>query len=359
MKRLYYILAILSAILLTETLQAQETERRTPQMTRGEDRRRQEAENNSGLPDLTVRAQNRNETLTQEIGNARWMRVIYRELDLTKEQNAALYYPTTPVNGMMNLFTAIFKLIADGKLTVYEYVGDYEIFDEAHQLGFKDMLDKFHIMYEETPATGRQPAQFVINESDIPSIDVKSYYVKEAWYFDQNNSIFDVKTLAICPILTDNTEYGEQKMPMFWLPYENVRPYISANYIMTSNINNAKTYTMDDYFRRRMFDGEIIKTENLMNVALQAYCPTPDSMKREQERIESQLVAFEDSLWFKPDTTILTDKEKKEAKKSAKRAGKDTGVSAQSGETKTKEQKVKAPKAAKSAPVRSVRRRGR
>ncbi len=82
MKRLSYILAILSAFLLTNTLQAQETERRSPQLTRGEDRRNAGKENNSGLPDLTVRAQNRNEQLTQEVGRARWMRVIYREVDL-------------------------------------------------------------------------------------------------------------------------------------------------------------------------------------------------------------------------------------------------------------------------------------
>ena len=49
-------------------------------------------------------------------------------------------------------------------------------------------------------------------------------------------------------------------MPMFWLPYENIRPYISNSYIMTSNMNKAMTFTMDDYFRRRMFEGDIIKT---------------------------------------------------------------------------------------------------
>ena len=66
---------------------------------------------------------------------------------------------------------------------------------------------------------------------------------------------------------------------------------------------------MDDYFRRRMFDGDIIKTQNLMNQPLQAYCPTPDSLKKEQDRIEKQLVSFEDSLWMKPDTTLLKELE--------------------------------------------------
>ena len=94
-------------------------------------------------------------------------------------------------------------------------------------------------------------------------------------------------------------------MPMFWIPYENLRPYINTAYIMTSNINNAMTFTLDDYFRRRMFQGDIFKTQNLMNQPLQAYCPTPDSMKREQERIENQLITFEKSLYLQPDTAQL------------------------------------------------------
>ena len=201
-----------------------------------------------------------------------------------------------------------------------------------------------------------EPASFVVNESDIPSGDVRSYYIKEAWYFDQNNSVFDVKTLAICPILTIVDDMGQNTMPMFWIPYENLRPYINTAYIMTSNINNAMTFTLDDYFRRRMFQGDIFKTQNLMNQPLQAYCPTPDSMKREQERIENQLITFEKSLYLQPDTAQLAADTKGKKTKSAtvSARGKKTEVAK---ESKQKEVKVKAPKAQKSAPVRSVRRR--
>ena len=144
-------------------------------------------------------------------------------------------------------------------------------------------------------------------------------------------------------------------MPMFWLPYENIRPYISNSYIMTSNMNNAMTFTMDDYFRRRMFEGDIIKTQNLMNLPLQAYCPTPDSLKNEQARIEGQLTGFEKSLWYQPDTTLVAV-DSKAAKKAAKRsARKDKGSTQEAAPEKAA--KVKAPKAEKSAPVRRVRRR--
>ena len=220
------------------------------------------------------------------------------------------------------------------------------------------MLDRFGIYYEEVPGQGNQGTTFVINESDIPSETVRSYYVKEAWYFDQNNSVFDVKTLAICPIMTTSGDVGELTMPMFWIPYESIRPYINTAFIMTSNINNAMTFTLDDYFRRRMFEGEIYKTQNLMNQPLMAYCPTPDSLKKEQDRIEGQLVAFEKSLWFQPDTTQVEDpKAAKKARKSSARGQGGATTEKAVKETKEKTVKTKAPKAEKSSPVRSVRRR--
>jgi gliding motility associated protien GldN len=357
MKRFLY--ASMLLLVFSAVAGAQTPDQRVPRMSRGGDRQprggQQPAGNNSGLPELTVRAQIMNEQLSREIGDARWMRVIYRDIDLMKEKNAPLYYPVQELNGMKNLFTTLFQLVSEGKIDVYKYLPDYESFEAENMLPFKDMLDNFNIFYEEVPAGGGNPARYVINASDVPSQEVKSYIVKEAWYFDQNNSIYDVRTLAVCPIAYMISDIGEQRMPMFWAKYEDIRPYIKNSYIMTSSVNNARTFTVDDYFRRRMFEGEIVKTENLMNLALLQYCPTPDSMLAEQQRIENQLKAFNDSLWIRPDTTVVLSR--KEAKKAA-RAVKKTA----SNENKSASKKEKAPaapkeKAAKSAPARSIRRR--
>lgn len=353
MKRLYVILALASVLGGTGTAYAQENnqqrERRTP-VARTGSQEAQKKEN--GLPELTVRAQDMNDRMTQEIGNARWIRVIYREVDMNKEENAPLYYPVRPMNGNMNLFSTIFQLLSEGKLTVYEYLDGYEAFEDDHIIDFKTILDKYQIYYEEVPGRGGEEPSYIINESDVPSAEVHSYLVKEAWYFDQNNSVFDVKTLAICPIMTVVGDLGEQRTPLFWLPYESLRPYITNSLIMTSNLNNAKTFTIDDYFRRRMFDGEIIKTENLMNKTLREYYPQPDSLKLAQERIEHQLTSFQESLYWHPDTTQVADT--KEARKAAKARVKETKAT-QEKETKVKE--AKAPKAESTAPIRSVRRR--
>lgn len=347
MKRLFCLVTLINALLSAGPVIAQETqqERRTPRFERGE----RAVEKTSSLPELTVRSQDMNERLTQEIGNARWMRVIYREVDLTKEQNAPLYYPVRPINGNANLFSTIFQVLSENRVDAYEYIGDYEDFSDDRKITFdKEFLDRYYIFHEEVEGNGGEP-QFVINESDVPSAEVRSYYVKEAWYFDQNNSVFDIKILAICPILFATGDFGEERRPMFWLPYENIRPYIRNNYIMTSNTNNAKTFTIDDYFRRRMYDGEIVKTENLMNRSLVEYCPTPDSLKREQQRIEAQLVAFEQGLYLQPDTAVVADAKDEPKQKASARASRTSSVK------EPKAAKVKAPKAAKTAPVRSIR----
>ena len=351
MKHMHYILIVGSALFFASPSMAQEEaqsqqqtqQRKSPRATTGS---RTES-SDSNVPELTVRAQNMNEHLTKEIGNARWMRVVYREVDLTKEQNAPLYYPVRPVNQNVNLFTIIFRLLSENKIKAYEYLDGYEVFDAAHEVNFKDLLDRFYVLYKEEPVKGTNTVKYVIDESDVPSEEVKSYYVKEAWYFDQHNSVFDVKILAISPILFSSGDMGEQRMPMFWLPYETIRPYVSTSSIMTSNINNAKTFTVDDYFRKRMFSGDIVKTENLMNRNLQQYCPTPDSMKQEQARIENELTAFRQSLWIPEDTTSVAANTKQSTKGRVKSA---------QPSTKQKTVKQKSVKAEKSAPVRSVRR---
>ena len=364
MKRFFYIGAFFLALTWFAQAQQNTTGARVSRVDRNT---QQQAAANTGLPALSVRAQRMNDQLTQETGNARWVRNILRELDLTKEKNAPLYYPVQETNGMKNLFTTMFQLLSEGKIKVYGYQADYESFEDDNILPFKAMLDKFNIYYDEIPAGGGRPASYAVNASDIPSREVNRFYVKEAWYFDQNNSVYDVKTLAICPIALLMMESGEElSNAMFWVKYEDIRPYIVNSRIMTSSINNAKIYTIDDFFRRRMYDGEIIQTENLLNLPLAILFETDEELFAEQQRIEDQLKTFNDSLWVKPDTTAVA-LSKKDARKVSSSRGSSAGKAASNDKTsKEKVSKEKTPKpqtektekaaATKSAPTRSIRR---
>src|SRR5665647_2046864 len=68
-----------------------------------------------------------------------WKRDVYRMVNLLDGNNGALYFPVEPTPERQNLFCTIFSLVADGRLTAYEYFLDgREIFSDAYAVKFKD-----------------------------------------------------------------------------------------------------------------------------------------------------------------------------------------------------------------------------
>ena len=165
-----------------------------------------------------------------------WRRDIYRELDLNRDNNAGLYYPVEPIDKQVNLFTYIFKLALNDYIPVYEYRLDgNEVFTDSARVKMKTVLDNYHIFYEEKDGKLR------VDNSDIPSAEVKLYYLKESAYYDQANSSFHRKVLAICPVMMREDDFGGEasKYPLFWVKYADLEPFLSRQTLMTSNLNNA------------------------------------------------------------------------------------------------------------------------
>ncbi|MBP1618390.1 MAG: gliding motility protein GldN [Bacteroidetes bacterium] len=356
MKHILAIVAIVFASqLLTFSVSAQETAR-----DRINRRNNAQQQASNSIPQLSVRAANMNQSLTQDISNVRWMREIYRLVDLNKEKNAPLYYPVEPIGDRMNFFTMIFRLLASGSINAYEFLDGKEIFTDQYRIKFKEgLLDRFKILYHE------EGGKYVVDDSDVPSNEVTAYYVKEAWYFDQSNSVVDVKILAICPVLYRQDDFGAVAIPnpLFWLPYENIRPYAARMPIITSSLNNASTGTVDDFFRKHSFQGEIYKTTNMKNLALAQIYPNDTIRKKEQVKIEAQLSQFEKSLWATcaecDSISHLAKKEPvKSASKSAKNDKKRTNEPLSDKKSAAKSSTTKQAKTStQSAPKRSMRNR--
>ena len=251
------------------------------------------AQQNGDAP--TLRAQISFPTALSMDEDVVWRRDIYRELDLNSEANAALYYPVEPKGNQMNLFTTIFRLMMTGKITVFQYRMDgNESFAAADRVDPKSFLDNYHIYYEKQ-ANGR----IKLDNSDIPSREVKSYYIKESSFFDQRSATFHTRVLALCPIMTREDDFGDggTRYPLFWVKYDDLAPYLTRQQVMTSNLNNAVVMSIDDYFARNQYKGKIYKTNNLLGQTLSQYCTTDSAMAKEQKRIEAELVAFEKNIW--------------------------------------------------------------
>jgi gliding motility associated protien GldN len=195
----------------------------------------------------------------------------------------------------MNLFTYIFKLMMTGQVRCYEYRLDgNEVFNDSARVKPLAFLDNYHIFYEKT-ANGR----IRLDNSDIPSREVKGYYIKESAYYDQASATFHTKVLALCPIMSREDDFGDgtAKYPLFWVQYDDVAPFLSKQTIMTSNLNNAATMSVDDYFTKNMYKGKIYKTNNMLGRTLAQYCPSDSALSQEQKRIEAELEQFEKNLW--------------------------------------------------------------
>ena len=226
-----------------------------------------------------------------------WRRDIYRTLDLTKDENAPLYFPVEPQGDNVNLFTLLFQLLNTGKIPAYEYKLDgVEDFQKSNRMHFKDMLERYHIFYE---VNGNS---IKVEPSDIPSAEVLSFNVKESSYYDQHTATFQSRVVAICPVLhrTDDFDTRVNKYPMFWVKYDDVKTYLSGREIMTSNLNNAARMSMEDFFATNHYKGEIYMTTNMQNRSLQQYCATDSLLKKEQKRIEKEMTDFEAHIWATP-----------------------------------------------------------
>ncbi len=265
-------------------------------------------------PKISGRMQGFFETKEPHDADLSYMRQIYRQLDLTKVQNAPLYFPEDVVDGQENLFRIMLKLVVDGKIPAYEYLDGREVFTDQYKMNVADMLERFGIYAQEAKGSTEKNPKFVIEEADVPTGQVLNYYIIEKWEFDRRSNRMKTRVEAICPVLNRSGDFGgEAKFPMFWVKYDALRPYISQQYVFLNDDNNLAQYSIDDYFNLGMYDGEIYKTRNLRNLSMAQMFPDEDDRKRAQDSIDNRLRTYGKNLWVPDRETYLAMKEKEDA----------------------------------------------
>lgn len=276
-----------------------------------------------------------------------WRRDVYRQLDLTLDKNAPLYYPVEPSVGQVNLFTYLFDLLLTGKITAYEYKLDgNESFTQRDKVDIKELMNRHHIYYEEQNGRPR------VSASDIPSAEVTRYYIKESSYFDQRTSTFRTKVAAICPVLMRGDDFGGEATayPLFWLKYDDISTYLARHTMMSSNYNNITNMTAADYFAMNRYEGDIYKTNNMQGRVLASYCKTDSAMSHEQKRIEKELEDFEKHVWGHGDSLAVDSvAQEVEVVKSEKKARSSASRSSRRSSSAKSEKKAESTKAAKAS----------
>lgn len=353
------------------------------------DKRGQKQEETSG-PKITDRMQGFFDNPKTHDADMAYMREIYRSLDLKNvDENTPLYFPEDIVDGQQNLFRILLGLVVDGKVPAYEYLDGREVFTDQYRIKVGDMLDRFDIYYQ-TQGNDKN-LKYIIEEADVPTTQVLKYYIIEKWEFDRRSNRMKTHVEAICPVLTRNADYGgDANYPMFWVKFDQLRPYLAQQYVFLTDDNNLPQYSLDDYFNLGMYKGDIYKTKNLRNLSMAQMFPDEDDLKRAQDSIDHRLREFGKDMWVPTREEYLAmreaEAEAEEAREKALAAGDSipertvvsdsdetavkTKASARSGRkkstaSKTKKPKVKKPKVSSSSTSgnssaeKSVRRRKR
>ena len=335
MKRVLFLLTI---VLMAGAVQAQPMQRRFQQEERKPQWLQQQPQKKSPSSAMSMRAQISFPTAVDMPEEVVWRRDIYREIDLTKDENSGLYYPVEPQGKDVNLFTYIFKLAQNGYIPVYEYPTDgSDVFTDEAKVQMKTILDNYHIFYEE------QDGKLKVDNSDIPSSEVRKYYLKESAYYDQANASFHIKVLALCPVMMRDDDFGGEatQYPLFWVKYSDLEPFLTRQTVMTSSLNNAATMSMDDYFTLNMYRGKIYKTNNAQGKTLMQLCDGDTTkLSTEQMRIEKELEAFRKNIFGDPEKKDSLDNIAKSDVKATK---------TKTAKTKTTKAKASKPKSSSSS----------
>jgi gliding motility-associated protein GldN len=285
MKKIFALILLICALGQASELSAQ------PPRRRAEQQQKQEQQQNS------PRGSSYREFPTAQSmpSDAAWRRDLYRTLDLTKDANAVLYYPTTPQDGRENLFTYLFKLLLRKQIKAYDYKLDgNEDFSSKNEVTAKQLMDRYHIFYESKGDKVR------VNDADLPSDEVKAYFIKESTYYDQHTASFRSQVTALCPVLKrGDSDFGGElaQYPMFWVKMQDVAPYLGKLMLMGSSLNNAAMMSADDFFTMKCYKGDIYKAVNLQDRLLSNYCLDDSAMLKEQKRIEKQLTDVQEHVY--------------------------------------------------------------
>ena len=299
--------------LMAGAVSAQPKARRQQQRSQQQQQQKQATQNQG----MSMRARLMFPTAIDMPEDVVWRRDIYREIDLNSDSNAGLYFPVEPIDKQVNLFTYIFKLALNGYIPVYEYRLDgNEAFNDSARVQMKTVLDNYHIFYEEKNGKLR------VENSDIPST-------------------FHRKVLAVCPVMLREDDFGGEasKYPLFWVRYADLEPFLSRQTVMTSNLNNAATMSMEDYFTLNRYEGKIYKTTNMLGKTLAQYCSNDSALAKEQKKIEAELVAFEQNIFGdkhrKDSLDSIARLDPQQMKLAAKKARKGSSASVRKSRTKS------------------------
>lgn len=259
-----------------------------------------------------------------------WSRLIYRVIDMRYKQNYQLYFPVTSADPQYrNLFKVMLDAIVDG-MPVYEKSqepGDIKprletplakdqipglLNTDREGISDGDIATSDYMLIHYDSVTDKMSfndymyQQYVRNQL--------KFMILEVVFFDKHYSRLFSKIIAIAPMSSEDIEGEDTPITdalyqsiRFWVVYDDFRPYMARQYMIPQN-NDSKRVTFEQFFAQKLYTSYIIGDSNmydrmLAEAATRGRDEQEDKaiiekeLKKDQQRIENELMTFELDLW--------------------------------------------------------------
>ncbi len=254
-----------------------------------------------------------------------WARYVYRIIDMRYKQNYQLYFPIKSDDAdYRNLFKVITDAVVDG-MPIFEKNMETIKPDFKQEPIARNVIPTMFMADDPLADYSDDPTHFDIEFSDAMLIHYDSvedelsfhfypfeklvknqlkYLIQEVVFFDKHTSRLYTKIMGIAPLQSDKISTRDnsdimgslRESIMFWIPFDELRPYLAMQYAIP-NRNEVKRVTFDEFFQKRLFSSYIVGEGNMYNRWIPDYSGTEEQIKKEQERIATELLNFEQDLW--------------------------------------------------------------
>jgi gliding motility associated protien GldN len=248
-----------------------------------------------------------------------WSRTVYRVIDMRDKQNYQLYFPIVPNEKYKSLFRIILEAAVNDSLKAYDKI-ERDIQPAFTKAIPKDSLKNyFQICEKDTVNNVIRKTPLIVSDpiTQRPVISAYAYkdYVKnqlkfliqEIVFFDKHTSRMYSEIIAIAPLnaMTETNVTLEnsndtwsyfQSSVLCWFQFKELRPYLARHYVIP-NGNDTQRLTYDGYFAEKFYSDYLLGDSNMNNRMLLQYLVDPDKIRKEQKRIETELLNFEQDLW--------------------------------------------------------------
>ena len=255
-----------------------------------------------------------------------WSRIVYRVIDMREKQNNQLYFPITPNEKYKSLIRLILDAAVNDTLKAY----DKKAFDmqptyEA-KIPKEKLADLFVICDWDSTNSGLRKTPLIVKNKITNKLEISSYayadyvskqfkfLVQEIVFFNKHYSRMYSKVIGIAPLYMFNetnvtnlnvlgaSKSGERVWNAFqasvitWFLFDELRPFMAKQYIIP-NGNESQRMTYDEFFAQKLYSSYLLGDGNMFDRnLLQSYNDVP-SIRKEQKRIETELMNFEQDLW--------------------------------------------------------------